>query len=256
MTTGSEWLDLTAYFDNYEESCAGNPLPPIERIASVGARIGNHGLFLRDREILRHTIAYLLQSGIPVSRDFSFIPVNIEYNTDFLETPPAADLVVFSYIYGPSRLNWASRRFRADLLSSTKDPDFYNLSPRHFVLGAWNKAALTSGAKIVVSFGLPGSELTIGKLSKRGWFHAVNPGELWIHKKEMQSSEEMGKNGVFSLSIPARTLFAFAVRKEGGYLRDLARYVSPDTFLGERIRHKSARPENFFGALFNTFSLG
>jgi len=89
MTKSCAWRDLATYFNSYEKLYPENPLPPIERIASIGARISNRGLYLRDREILRHTIAYLLQSGIPVSRDFSFIPVNIEYNTDFLETPPA-----------------------------------------------------------------------------------------------------------------------------------------------------------------------
>ncbi len=104
--TTADCFRLTGHFNAFADRVRGTGLPPLEKVTLVGARFTTEGLHPRDVAIMRSGIAYLLKTGIPVSEDFSVRPVNLEYDEDFLEKQPPADLLIFSYVFNATRREW------------------------------------------------------------------------------------------------------------------------------------------------------
>lgn len=250
--TSAEYFCLTDYFNVFASRVQGTDLPPLEKITLVGARFTSVGLHPRDVAIMRSGIAYLLKSGIPVSENFSFRPVNLEYGEDFLKKQPKTDLLIFSYIFNTTKRAWndpENRRRRA----SSDDPDFCNLSPHHFESNAWNNAAKDSGAKIVISFGEPSSETTVDKLCNRDWLTAVRPGFVWKPSEIPGISDTLG-NGLSRYFSP-QSFFAFALRR-GEYLENLERRLPPDTLLSRKILSCAGKKPGLLDRVADHFRLG
>ncbi len=93
----------------------GSPKGSIEKVVMVG------GIFQEGAEPptlsnfdcvhLRESLSLCRDFGIEVAREPEIYLQNLEYGDDFTETPPKADLIIFSYIYYEDGLCGAWERF-------------------------------------------------------------------------------------------------------------------------------------------------
>lgn len=103
----------------------------------VGARMQNGGLAEYDEGYLKTIFNICSCRDIAVSPDVQVSAVNIEYGHDFLEKPPAADMVVFSYIF-----------YEPSLIGVHRVQDYVRQSAKALKGETWHDALMQTGARV------------------------------------------------------------------------------------------------------------
>lgn len=120
----------------------------ITNITMIGAVYRRGRLGVSDRGYLKHSIDTCRENDFPVSNNFVLTALNNRDDArgDFLTTAISAHLLIAGYIYDGESPQGRRGRFTQ--------------SPHHYEPGIWYRSAVNSGAKAIVIFGDPRSEVT------------------------------------------------------------------------------------------------